>query len=128
MKLILILKEDKTYFNGNINYSNDINKTDKCIIKSSSIKIEAIRNTNIDPLSILTKDTTLHTQITKCLIYYYIFRRSFSRITTITVSRRRDAAFFYSYYSQRKYRNKSKLLKKFNINNNYIINNINDIF
>ena len=35
-------EEDKTYFNGNINYSNDINKTDKCIIKSSSIKIEAI--------------------------------------------------------------------------------------
>ena len=122
-------EEDKTYFNGNINYSNDINKTDKCIIKSSSIKIEAIRNTNIEPLSILTKDTTtLHTQITKCLIYYYIFRRSFSRITTITVSRRRDTAFSTVTIPKENIEIEQVVEKEFNINNNYIINNINDIF
>ncbi len=55
-------EENKIYFNGNINYSNDINKTDKCIIKSSSIKIEAIRNTNIVPLDILIKTLLLYTR------------------------------------------------------------------
>lgn len=122
-------EENKIYFNGNINYSNDINKTDKCIIKSSSIKIEAIRNTNIDPLDILIKDTTtLHTQITKCLIYYYILGRKFSKITSITVSRKRDTSFATVTIPKDNIEIEQVIDENFYINNNYVLNNINDIF
>ena len=123
-------EENKTYFNGNINYNHDINNKDKCIIKNSSIKIEAIRNTNINPLDILTKDTTtIHTQITKCLIYYYIYEREFSRITSITVSRRRDARVVAEVTIPKENIEIEQVVEPFFcLNDNYIFNDINDIF
>jgi hypothetical protein len=122
-------EENTEYFNGGIKYSIDGLKFDKCSINSSSIKIEAERNTNIQPIDILTNDSsTLHTQITKCLLYYYIHRRKFSKITSITVSRKRDTVFVTVTIPKENIEIEQVVEQNFYINENYILNDIDDIF
>ena len=117
------------YFNDFISYKGANTKLDKCCITSSSIYIEAERNTIISPIDILTNDTnTIHTQITKSLLYFYIKKRNFSEIKSITVSRKKDKILETTTIPKENYQIEQVVEKYFNINENYILNNINDIF
>jgi len=117
------------YFNDFISYQGANTKLDKCCITSSSIYIEAERNTIITPIDILVNDTnTIHTQITKCLLYFYIHKRKFSEIKSIIVSRKKDRILETITIPKENYQIEQVVEKYFCINKNYILDNINDIF
>jgi len=117
------------YFNGFISYIGASTKLDKCCITSSSIYIEAERNTIISPIDILINDTnTIHTQITKCLLYFYIHKRKFSEMKSITVSRKKDKILETITIPKENYQIEQVVEKYFYINENYTLDNINDIF
>lgn len=117
------------YFNDFISYNDDSTKLDKCYITSSLIYIVAERNTIISPIDILINDTnTIHTQITKCLLYFYVHKRSFSEIKSITVSRKKDKILEKTTIPKENYQIEQVVEKYFNIKENYILDDINDIF
>ncbi|WP_172126368.1 hypothetical protein [Arcobacter acticola] len=72
--------------------------------------------------------SNIHTQITKSLLYFYIKKRNFSEIKSITVSRKKDKILETTTIPKENYQIEQVVEKYFNINENYILNNINDIF
>ena len=78
-------------YSENIGYKGSIGNTDSIIISNREINISAERSSIINPKSILDNDTnTIHTQIIKSLLFYYLYYKKFVEIESISIKREKS--------------------------------------
>ena len=85
------VEEDEIY-SGNISYKGSTGDYDKIVITNKTISIVAERAAIINPKDILDNDSnTIHTQIIKSLLYYYLYTGTYVEIETIYITREKSS-------------------------------------
>lgn len=83
---------DKNIYSENIGYKGSTGNTDSINISNREINISAERSSIINPKSILENDTnTIHTQIIKSLLFYYLYFKKFVEIESISIKREKNS-------------------------------------
>lgn len=85
------IDEVKEIYSDNIGYKGSVGKTDLITISNREISISAERSAIIDPKNILDNDSnTIHTQIIKSLLFYYLYNKKFVEIEFINIKREKS--------------------------------------
>lgn len=78
-------------YSGNISYKGATDNLDSIVITNKKIQITAERSAIINPKDILENDSnTIHTQIIKSLLFYYLFIGKFVEIKSINITREKN--------------------------------------
>lgn len=82
---------DKPIFSGGISYKGATNSLDKIVITNKLITIDSKRSAIINPKKILDNDSnTIHIQIIKSLLFYYLYVGKYVAISSIKITREKN--------------------------------------
>ncbi|MDP4203180.1 MAG: hypothetical protein Q8861_10820 [Bacteroidota bacterium] len=83
--------EKKEIYRDSIGYKGSIEKSDSIVICNNEILITADRSAIISPKNILDNESnTINTQITKGLLFYYLYFKKYVEILSIVIKREKN--------------------------------------